>query len=151
MKALAAEFGLTGGALSQRFRRMDLKDALAFVAPHNGRYSQAYFAKYPEVAASAGRLYFVRLETQDGLLHKIGITLNSVRERLKRKFELVGEFQGRLEDLFDIEQQIIARFADSHKRGAEKFEGKTETFRLTADVEAVVVQAIRELHSKKMN
>lgn len=83
-------------------------------------------------------------------MHKLGITLNSVHGRQKCKFELVGEFDGRLEDLFEIEQQINARFADSYKRWAEKFEGKTETFSLTADGEAVVVQMIKELHSKKL-
>ena len=150
-KELAADFGLTAAALSKRLRKMDLKDALEFVAPPNGLYSLAYFAKYPDVAARAGRLYFVRLETQDGPLHKIGITLNSVHKRLQRKFELVAEFHGRLADLFQIEQQIIVRFAANHKRADEKFEGKTETFSLTAEMESVVVQAIRKLHAQKMN
>ena len=139
-KALAAEFGLSASALTTRKSKMPLKEALEFVPPRNGRYSVGYFAKYPRVASRAGRLYFVRLQTTSGIFHKIGITVNEVSVRLGGQFDFIAEARGALKDMYELEQRVLDVFSAYLVRAEESFDGKTETFHLTPEVEAQVVR-----------
>ena len=141
-KALAAAFGLSPQALMGRLKNMSLREALTFVPPNNGVYSPGYFKKYPDVAETKGRLYFVRLKLSAGTLQKIGITTKEICSRLQLKYEFIAELRGTLAEMYEIEQQILKSFSSYLERADESFDGKTETFRLTPALEMAVVRMI---------
>ena len=57
-------------------------------------------------------------------------------------FTSVVLVEGRLVDLFGVEQEILKEIRSRHFRADEAFEGRTETFLLTAEEEALMLTAI---------
>lgn len=136
LKELAADYDLSVGQLSGRLQTMSLEEAVSYV-PSNGRYTEARFRDDPELAATIGTLYFVKLHSMDRILHKVGITLKKVEQRLASvRFKLLAEFEGTLVGLHRVEQKVIKEFCNNLSRANEGFEGKTETFLLMDDEEA---------------
>lgn len=142
---VANAYNLTVAQLSNRLRDMPLEEAVKHI-PSNGRYSAKKFKNSPTLARTIGVLYFVKIPSSGGVLHKIGITQGAVSSRLgSRNFVLIKEFQGELEQLFFIEQEILKTFHQNHYRADESFEGRTETFLLLDDEELKMLKEIRRL------
>jgi hypothetical protein len=143
---VAVAFDLTAGQLHSRLKTMSLEEAIQYV-PANGRYTLRRFEDDPALASTRGVLYFIKIASKDGLLHKIGITHRSVSARFQSlKFDTVALFEGELKKLFLLEQEIIELFRDNHYRADEDFEGKTETFLLMPEEEdALLGQLTRRI------
>jgi hypothetical protein len=141
---VAEAHGLQPGQLTYRLRLMSLEEALVY-RPANGRYTEARFEADPDLASVAGRFYFVTVTNSEGVLHKVGITAQSVEDRFRAvDFFLLAEYSGRLYDLYRVEQTILNEFKDYHYRGDDDFEGRTETFLLMEDEEKDMQEAIAE-------
>lgn len=142
---VAEAFGLTLSQLHGRLNKMSLEDAVRHV-PANGRYSLKRFIEEPDLAQSTGILYFVRIVSQSGVLHKIGITLQSLDERFKNsKYDIIATFSGSMKNVFLLEQEILRSFRDYNFRGDEDFEGKTEMFLLMPDEESNLLSELQRL------
>lgn len=139
---VATAFDLTTGQLHSRLKTMPLEEAVKYV-PANGRYTLRRFEDDPVLASMQGVLYFIKIATKNGILHKIGITQRSVAVRFpSAKFDIVALFEGELQKLFYLEQEIIALFRDNHYRAEEDFEGKTETFILLPEEECALLDEL---------
>jgi rubrerythrin len=57
-----------------------------------GTYSEMYFRFHPERKQVAGRVYLVKFSHNGKIYLKVGLTKNSIRERLKRYVKLFEEF-----------------------------------------------------------
>jgi hypothetical protein len=142
MTEVASFYNLTRAQLSLRLN-IDLEQAVIY-QPSNGRYSRNVFKKNPVLAKSKSILYLVKISLQDGVLHKIGITVKETNQQF-RKFEYTAimEIIGTLAELFKIEQSVIKKYKHLHYRAEEEFEGKTETFLLTDTEEKQIVALIK--------
>ena len=135
---VAADYGLNEDQLSSRLRNMSLEEAVNY-NPSNGKYSTAYFRKFPDVAQSSGSLYFVSINFEGGQLHKIGITRRPVADRFKaHDYRAIAVYEGQVQHLYKLEQEAISVFKHLHYRADEDFDGRTETFLLTDDEETQV-------------
>ena len=136
-------YNLTPGQLNSRLNNMDLEQAVIY-QPSNGRYSRSVFNKNPTLAKSAGVLYLVKVSLQDGMLHKVGITLKETSQRFQNfKYIPIIEIKGTLAELFEIEQSVVKKYKHLHYRAEEEFEGKTETFLFNNVEEKQVVEFIK--------
>lgn len=135
LEAVADEFGLSVGQLSNRVNSMTIEEAVEH-NPRTGKYSTKRFQEDPELGASIGVLYLVRIEIDGTLLHKIGITKKSIKSRFRGyAFTEIACRRDTLENLYDAEQMIVDRYADYLFRADESFDGKTETFILNSQQE----------------
>lgn len=129
---VAKAFNMSSSQLSGRLQTMTLEEAVEYV-PANGRYTEARFKEDPNLAYATGTFYFIKIQSKDGLLHKIGITLKAIERRFQStNFELIAQYSGKMFDLYKIEQEILLQFKENHYRGDEDFDGRTETFLLMA-------------------
>lgn len=136
---VAEAFNLTTGQLQSRLKNMSLMEAVKYL-PANGRYTFKRFRDDPELAATQGILYFIKIASADLLLHKIGITQRSVEIRFQSmEINILARFGGPLEKLFRLEQEILQLFQKNHYRADEDFEGKTETFLLKKNEEKTLL------------
>ncbi|KWU52759.1 hypothetical protein [Pseudomonas palleroniana] len=139
---VAAAHSLTLPALNSRLLSMSLEDALTYT-PTTGRYSAGVFKKNSALAASPGTLYFVKIRFDGGTLHKIGITQKTTARRLGAfDHQSLFECEGKLIDLYEIEQATVKVFAQCLFRAEEEFEGRTETFLLTDEEERLMLDFI---------
>ena len=142
---VAEAFGLTLSQLHSRLQKMSLADAVKYV-PANGRYSLKRFNEEPELSDSVGMLYFVRIVSQSGTLHKIGVTLRTLGERFKNSdYYTIATFAGTMRNIFLLEQEILKSFQALRYRGDEDFEGKTEMFLLMTEEESDLLCELRRL------
>lgn len=139
LQEVAQAYNLTKQQLTYRLNFMSIEDAVIY-RPSNGRYTLKAFNRNPELANTAGMIYFVKISLTEGVLHKIGITQKQTSQRLiSHDFELILEFSGRLEQLYEIEQEIVKVFSDCHYPAEKDFEGRTETFLLMENEEKEVM------------
>lgn len=139
---VANAVNMKSSQLSGRLQTMTLEEAIEYV-PANGRYTEARFREDPNLAAATGTFYFIKIESKDGLLHKIGITLKPIERRFQStNFELIDQYSGKMFDLYKIEQEILSEFKENLHRGDEDFDGRTETFLLMAHEELEMLKTI---------
>lgn len=125
---VASAYGLTHAQLTGRLSTMTLENAVAH-NPITGKYSRKRFEDDPALAEQKGILYFVKVESSQGRLHKVGITRRTIKARFSaHSYEIIASFDGLLGELYDIEQEIIESFRENLYRSDEDFGGKTETF-----------------------
>ena len=133
---------MSSSQLSGRLQMMTLEEAVEYI-PANGRYTEARFKEDPNLALATGIFYFIKIESKDGPLHKIGITLKPIERRFQSTyFELIAQYSGKMFDLYKIEQEILLQFKANHYRGDEDFDGRTETFLLIAHEELEMLKTI---------
>ncbi len=141
---LAVAHGLTAAQLSGRLKTMTIEEAVRY-RPIHGRYTPAKFKADPELAARQAKLYFVRIQAKDGQLHKVGITTRTTHARFHRStHEVIGLWNGRLELLYMVEQEILEEFSEFHYRAEQEFDGRTETFVFLPAEEAEVLKRVAE-------
>jgi hypothetical protein len=129
--------------LSKRLKEMTLDEALKHI-PVIGKYNHAVFARKPQLANSRGYLYFVTLNTPEGILYKIGITKRlATRFRSKQINSVKAIIQGKLIDVYTLEQRILKEFSDSAYKADKCFEGRTETL-LLDDLEEIMMLDLLE-------
>lgn len=144
LSEVAEDYDLSVSTLTARLYNMSLEEAVVF-KPMNGRYSAVVFARDPELANTAGTFYFVRISLNDGILHKVGITKREAVHRFAAyQVEVICEVKGRMIDLHNLEQRVLAEFADLHYRAEEEFDGRTETFQLMDEEEQEMLVFIQE-------
>jgi hypothetical protein len=141
IEEVAIEFHLTMGQINHRMLTMSLEDAIIYNPQNKGQYSRARFVYDPKLAKTIGNLYFVEINQESGVLHKIGITKGPIEKRLS-PIKILVQYSGELEKLFTIEQQILKEFQENHYRANEDFDGKTETFVFSENEVAKVIAAI---------
>ena len=139
---VAKAYYMSSSQLSGRLQMMTLEEAVEYI-PANGRYTEARFKEDPSLALATGIFYFIKIESKDGPLHKIGITLKPIERRFQSTyFELIAQYSGKMFDLYKIEQEILLQFKANHYRGDEDFDGRTETFLLMAHEELEMLKTI---------
>ena len=139
---IASDFDLTSTQLSSRLETMTLEEAVNYI-PSNGRYSESRFKSDTKLAKTVGSLYFIKIISSDGTLHKIRITARAVGRRFSSiEYELIEEYTGTLCDLYRVEQRVMTLFSDKHYRGDDDFDGRTETFLLMDEEELEMQEAI---------
>lgn len=139
---VANAFNMSSSQLSGRLQTMTLEEAVVYV-PANGRYTEARFKEDPNLAYATGTFYFIKIQSKDGLLHKIGITLKAIERRFQStNFELLAQYSGKMSDLYKIEQEVLKQFESNRYRGDEDFDGRTETFLLMAHEELEMLKTI---------
>ncbi|GGE80142.1 GIY-YIG nuclease family protein [Massilia psychrophila] len=142
LAALACAHDLTAGQLVSRLKTMSLEEALVY-KPSNGRYSDTIFERDQALAATIGSLYFIKVSSTQGTLHKIGMTKRPLEVRFQGEtIEIIAQFSGTLRDIHKVEQAIKRQFVENLYRSDEDFEGKTETFQLLENEEALMLDAI---------
>lgn len=81
--------------------------------PTEGCYTYKRFTMYPELATSAGTLYYIKLNIDDTIYYKIGITKNlTTRMRHFRNYnaEIVKTYESTLFDCYNKEQSILHKY-----------------------------------------
>jgi hypothetical protein len=144
LENVASFYNITLGQLNSRLQYMSLEEAVIYT-PSNGRYSKTIFERDSALANTIGHLYFVKIEFEEGALHKIGITQNSVKHRLSKQsyaHTVIREFEGKLSKIYEVEQAVLSEFQDLHYRADDEFEGRTETFLLTKQEEIEMLNFI---------
>jgi hypothetical protein len=144
MSAVANKYDIKESVLWSRLNRMSISEAVVY-NPSNGRYTTKRFKADPALARSVGYLYFVQIRFPGGSLHKVGITQRKVKARFAAhpNYREITVIEGRLGDLFLVEQSILREFRKKVYRAEDEFEGRTETFLLTADEEKAMLKAIQ--------
>lgn len=139
---VAKAFNMSPSQLSGRLQTMTLEEAVEHI-PANGRYTEARFKEDLNLASATGTFYFIKIKSNSGQLHKIGITLKPIERRFQSiSFEPIAQYSGKMYDLYKIEQEILLQFKANHYRGDEDFEGRTETFLLVAHEELEMLNTI---------
>lgn len=124
-------FDITYDQLRYRLNLMSLEEAISY-QPSNGRYSEGNIANNESHRDVTAILYFVKIKTKEGMLHKVGITKYSLEVRFRSiEYEPLSLFSGLLIDVTKIEKAVLKKFKDNLYRANEGFDGKTETFILT--------------------
>jgi hypothetical protein len=142
LAAVSSAFGIKLSTLKSRILKMSLEEAISY-NPTNGRYSTKMFEKDRDLASSIGSLYFVEVDFVGGSLHKIGITRRNVSNRFAgQQHRLICSVQGRLEDVYNLEQLLLDRLSEFRYRADEDFDGRTETLLLTGAEESQVTELI---------
>jgi hypothetical protein len=140
-QVIADTYQINLKTLESRLQSMSLEEAVNF--QRMGGYSRPFFERNPGIANGPGILYFVRVNLDEGVLHKVGITRRSTEMRfVAEDVEVIAEFMGKLGDLFEIEQKVIEQFSILRYRPDERFDGETETFLLTEEEEAEMLKVI---------
>jgi lambda repressor-like predicted transcriptional regulator len=149
---LANKNGVSPGALRSRLRSgLTLKqsiDAGAKIA-NSGRYNLTIFERDDELANKPGVLYFVKITIQGKIRFKIGITAQTVENRLTPEghpFSIINVFSGSLLACFKLEQNLLGLL--SHRRDLdltpEMLDGYSEIFDLREDDINVVLELMGE-------
>ena len=121
---VAKAYGISYQTLNTRMRAMSIEEAVIFDS-HNGRYNERYFEKHPEIAKAKGILYVIDID--EFKCKKIGITKNNISKRFpSEKVSPILEVNGRMIDIYRIEQDILKKYKSFRKRGPNDFDGKTE-------------------------
>ncbi|MEI2264491.1 helix-turn-helix domain-containing protein [Erwinia sp. CGal63] len=128
LKEVAEAYKLTLPGLIARTKLMSLEEAVVY-KPQCGRFSEKSFEKNPQLANAIGRLYFIEITLPEGLLQKIGITSQQVRNRFNNhETRTILEVTGAMKDVYKVEQVVLKNFSHLLYRAGESFGGKTETF-----------------------
>lgn len=147
LKELADKKGISAGALRSRLNSgLSLKEAIdaGDKIRNSGRYNLTILERDNELANKPGSLYFVRIIIENKILFKVGITTQTVKDRLKQEsyeFETLKVIEGLLIDCFKLEQELINLMFD--KRAIEvtsdMLDGYSEIFNLNEnDVQAII-------------
>ena len=143
VEEIAKEFSLTVGQINHRLQTMSLEEAITYTPQNKGQYNYTRFRDDPKLAKTIGNFYFVQIETRDGILHKVGITVQPIKSRLNSsKIKIIAQFRGEMKKLFNLEQLLLKKFHDNHYRASEAFDGRTETFIFSEVEEAEVLKTI---------
>lgn len=144
---LAEKKGISASALRSRVNSgLSLEEAINAGARirNSGRYNLTILERDDELAAKPASLYFVSISIGQKERFKIGITTQTVSQRLKQesyKFQTIKVISGTLLDCFVLEQGIIDLLYD--KRDPEitsnMLDGYSEIFNLNEnDVEVII-------------
>ncbi|HCR71033.1 MAG TPA: hypothetical protein DIW23_06285 [Anaerolineae bacterium] len=152
LEEVAKSFNLTVAQINSRLQTMSLEEAIIYTPQNNGQYNMARFDGDPKLAKTIGIFYFVKIEVNNGILHKIGITLHSLEKRFKtQNIKVIIQFKGEMKKLYILEQRILKEFRDNHYRADEEFDGRTETFLFLENEEKEVVKLIKNEMTKIEN
>jgi hypothetical protein len=133
LKEVALAYDMPLGLLQSRAARLGLDEAIHGHVGRTGRYSRRRFRANPQLAASAATVYLIQVTTPEGVLHKIGITRQTVRSRMSNhKHSLIAAYHGRLADVYEVEQGLLKRFEANRYKASVAFAGRTETLLLLA-------------------
>lgn len=119
------------------------------VCNNKGLYNKQYLVKNPEMCGYPAVLYFVRFINKTTNQHflKIGITKSSVTLRFNRyKSEYIWEELFShvlpLATCISIEQSLLEEFKEHQTFPFDKFDGRTECFKDTPEIEAMLLEQI---------
>lgn len=82
-----------------------------------GRYSTAYFQRYPAERSASATLYYIHVEAPGEKFYKVGITKTAIRTRFSHlkglggNVRVLAEIQTTLAKAFEIEQEILKRYS----------------------------------------
>ncbi|MBL0122913.1 MAG: hypothetical protein IPP88_09315 [Betaproteobacteria bacterium] len=126
---VARRYGMKPSRLSRLMKKMAVEAAIDYKEPTNGKYSEKFFVRFPEIAVSIGVFYFAQIDFTEFTRHKIGISRLSGAERLAGVcHDIIAEWRGPLALLYRLEQIMLVEYARLLKRGPDWFDGRTETF-----------------------
>jgi len=109
-----------------------------------GKYSDKYFERFPKKKTDSGVIYYIKIEYEDNVFYKVGISKNSVKTRFtaasgSKEFKLttISSRETNLYNAYQIEQKILSKLEMPEmlvkdKKMREIFRkhriGRTETF-----------------------
>lgn len=99
-----------------------------------GVYSNNYFIKWPEEKQKNSILYIIKMQYENDVWYKVGITISTVSERYSKQIykqmqiDTVKQIQLPLFDAFTAEQQILKDLKQYKFKHDLKFCGHTECF-----------------------
>lgn len=140
LTAVSKRFDVSLNVLSERLSKgYSIEQAVGLIQTsfsNKGIYNEAYFRKNPEEAKIEGVLYFVSFtesETKDHF-QKIGISKYSVDKRFHNykdyTLEVINVINMPLYDAYKLEQMIIEDLEPYSYVPSDKFEGRTECYKL---------------------
>jgi hypothetical protein len=149
LREVATAYGLSLGVLQQRLTFLDLSEAVNYRHRNVGRYTLQRCRQNKSLARSSATVYFVRVTTADGDLHKIGITTQSLAGRLhSNRFEVLSTYWGSLASVLRIEGALLRLFSANLYAAPRSFAGRTETFLLLPAEEASMLEQMGRFAAK---
>ena len=151
LRALAKKIKINYGLLASRIKDgISVDEAINLGPDHisnEGRYNKKIFQKNPGLASSNGFLYFVSIYIENKQRYKIGITKNSVENRLNQEghdFTIIKTFKSTLFECYLLEQKLIRKFSNyrDKKIKADQLDGHTEIFDLPKDIVNKIINLI---------
>lgn len=152
LKDLAEKKGISVGALRSRLNSgLSLKEAIdaGDKIRNSGRYNLTILERDNELANKPGWLYFVKIIIKDKVRFKVGITTQTVNDRLKQEayeFETIRVVEGPLIDCFKLEQELINLLADKRDIDvtSDMLDGYSEIFNLDESDVQVILEVLGE-------
>jgi len=109
-----------------------------------GGYNMEYFKKYPEMVNTKAILYLIRMHNDIEEFYKIGITQSSVKRRYKYnnsyEIDIIEEIDGKLFDLYQIEQLLLKTNSNIQYEPNIKFSGYTECLKERINLSVTIPQ-----------
>lgn len=145
LKEVGKEYGVSYIQLLARLKTMPLSEAVIY-KPITGRYNLSAFEKDTQLANTNGYLYFITVETKEGVLHKVGITKRNLDSRFANisNYSVVAIIEGTLSNVYNLEQNILSLYTDNAYKAHKSFEGRTETLILTEEEEKDLLDILED-------
>lgn len=150
IKELSETVGIRDSLLSSRISKgLSVQEAIELGSSKivsSGRYNNTILERDPELAKKSCLLYLVCIVVNEKLRYKVGITTNTLRERLAQENILWEEIvvgKGTLLECFNLEQQIHDLMDDKNDKSFDGSDmaGYTEIF----DFNDEEVESVKEL------
>lgn len=147
------------GAIRSRTKKgMSLADAIALGERiiNTGRYNATILSRDPDLASKPALLYFVEIEIDGERRHKIGITTQTIEDRLAPEgyeYSVIKSVEGMLIECFNLEQELLELVAEKRDQSvtSNMLDGYSEIVRLSSKDVEVVQELINEWQAGKIN
>lgn len=148
---LSQYVGISAGVLSNRIKiGMSLPDAISLGRVINsGRYNSTILSRDVALASKQALLYFVEIEINGLLRHKIGITTKTIKQRLDSegyKYSVIQSVKGSLIECFNLEQELLELLKEKRDNSvsSEMLDGYSEIFNLSSNDVMFVKEKIND-------
>ena len=151
--------GISVGALRSRIKKgMTLADAIAVGERiiNTGRYNATILSRDADLASKSAWLYFVEIEINGEHRHKIGITTQTIENRLAPEgyeYSVINFVEGILLECFSLEQELLELVADKRDQSvtSSMLDGYSEVLCLSPKDVEVLQNLIDEWKAVKAN